>query len=212
MPTGGFFVPISIERFPVGRLLVVLLAALALSAVAAAPSRAEITSTSECRDPQLSQQFLSLGDKNWYTLAPGQDANGFNGEGWTLSGGAQILSTTRSNGQAGNVLDLPSGSKAISPVMCVTKEFPKARSMVRNVVGSEGVFFYVSYAGTNTWNVPKNTGQFHGDHSNWTLSGAINLQPPSVEGWQLVRFTFIPGGTKSRFQVYDFWVDPFARR
>jgi hypothetical protein len=44
------------------------------------------------------------------------------------------------------VLDLPSGSKAVSPTICVTTEFPTARTMVRNVVGAEGVFFYVSYA------------------------------------------------------------------
>jgi hypothetical protein len=172
---------------------------------------AEISSPSGCTDPVLSQSFLAAGDTNWYALAPGQDESGFNGEGWTLSGKASIVSTTLTGGQTWNVLDLPSGSKAVSPVMCVTQDYPKARTMVRNVVGSEGVFFYVSYAGTNTWNTPKNTGQFHGDHSNWTLSGAINLQPPAVAPWQLVRFTFIPGGTKSRFQLYDFQVDPFAR-
>jgi hypothetical protein len=32
-----------------------------------------------------------------------------------------------------------------------------------------------------------------------------------VAGWQQVRFTFVAGGTTSRFQADDFWVDPRSR-
>jgi hypothetical protein len=83
--------------------------------------------------------------------------------------------------------------------------------MVRNVVGAEGVFFYVSYAGTNTWDKPKNTGQVHGTHTAWTLSDPVNVQPSNLPGWQEVRFTFVPGGTRSDFQIYNFYVDPRMR-
>jgi hypothetical protein len=37
----------------------------------------------------------------------------------------------------------------------------------------------------------------------------MSLQPSNVAGWQLVKFTFIAGGTTSRFQVDDFWIDPY---
>jgi hypothetical protein len=76
------------------------------------------------------------------------------------------------------VLDLPSGSKAVAPVACVTSSYPTFRTFVRNVVGAEGVFFYASYAGANSWSNPNNTGQFHG------------------------------GGKTSDFQVYDAELDP----
>jgi hypothetical protein len=165
--------------------------------------------TSACMNPTLSQTFLSNKDRNWYTLAPGQSPDGFTGAGWTLTQGAQIVDTQLQNGRSGSVLNLPSGAVAISPPMCVTSDYPTARSLVRNVVGAEGVQFYVSYAGTRTWEQPKNTGQLHGQKSNWTVSDPVNVQPDHhTAGWQIVRFAFIAGGKTSDFQVYDFYVDP----
>jgi hypothetical protein len=95
--------------------------------------------------------------------------------------------------------------------MCITSDYPIARPWVRNLVGSEGVFFYVSYNTDGTWTSPKNTGQFHGSQKAWTLSNPMNVQPSNTPGWQRVRFTFIAGGNTSRFQVNDFWVDPRMR-
>jgi hypothetical protein len=202
---------ITIEKPRLSGFLVALLAALALAGAMATAARAEITSTAECGSPLLSQHFLPANDPNWYAPVPGQDEEGFDAEGWTLSGGAGVVSTTNAKGQQIDALNLPSGSKAISPTVCVTRDYPRARMLVRDLVGSEGVYFYVSYAGTSTWNKPKNTGQVHGTGTAWTLADPINLQPYGVEGWQLVKFTFIPGGKSSLFQIYDFWVDPFAR-
>src|SRR6202007_2713862 len=98
--------------------------------------------TSECGEGEFSQPFTSFKDNNWYTLVPGQSAEGFNGEGWELSGGASVQTTTLPDGSTGTVLDLPSGSKAVSPRTCVTSWYPTARAYVRNVVGGEGVQFY----------------------------------------------------------------------
>jgi hypothetical protein len=176
-----------------------------MGGIGASPALAD---TSTCSPPSLSQPLLWAKDTHWYTLAAGQTPGNFTGDGWTLSGGANIITTTQADGQTGSVLDLPSGSKAVSPTMCVDLGYKTARTMVRNVVGGEGVFFYVSYAGTTTWNKPKNTGQVHGAHSDWTLSNPVNVQPSSDPGWQEVRFTFVSGGTGSDFQIYDFYVDP----
>lgn len=156
-----------------------------------------------CINPSLTQPFLSAGDSNWYTLAPGESPGSFGGTGWTLTGGASIKA-----GQTGSVLDLPSGSQAISPPMCVASDYPTARTMVRNVVGGEGVQVSVAYAGTKTAAVAQTVGQVHGQRSNWTLSNPVNIHPGNLPGWQLVRFALTPGGTHSDFQVYDFWVDP----
>jgi hypothetical protein len=177
---------------------------------AASPALATTTAVdaSSCTTPTLSQPFLSVGDSNWYTLTPGESVDNFSGTGWTLSGGAQIETTTLADGTTGQVLNLPSGSEAVSPVTCVDDGYQTARTEVRDVVGSEGVFFYVSYQGTNTWTNPQNTGQVHGQQTSWTLSDPVNVQPSNTPGWQLVRFIFEPGGKTSDFQLYNFWVDP----
>jgi hypothetical protein len=168
---------------------------------------AEIDRTA-CTYPELAQTFSWARDPNWYFQAPGQTDGSFVGDGWKLRNGAQVVSTTLADGSAGQVLDLPSGSRAVSPTMCVDSGFKTARTMVRNVVGGEGVQFFVSYDGTNTWTQPKGTGQVHGDKADWTLSSPVNLQPSSTPGWQLVRFSFIAGGKTSEFQIYDLYVDP----
>jgi hypothetical protein len=158
-----------------------------------------------CVDPALTQPFLSAGDANWYTLAPGENAGSFDGSGWTLTGGASIRAGQ--NG-AGAVLDLPSGAQAISPPMCVASDYPTARTMVRDVVGAEGVQVSVAYAGTKTESAAQSVGQFHGQRSAWTLSNPVNIHPGNLPGWQLVRFALTGAGTRGDFQVYNFWVDP----
>jgi hypothetical protein len=185
---------------------------LSLSMVAV-PAQAATSSVnaSQCSSPELFQPFLYAGDGNWYTALPGDTYDSFSGQGWQFSGGAKLLSTTLSDGKAGSVLDLPSGSKAISPVICVTSEYPTARGVVRNVKGAEGVFFYVEYEGTNTWSKPKNTGQIHGNGTAWTLVTPVNLQPEKTSGLQPMRITLVPGGTTSDFQVYNLFADPRMR-
>jgi hypothetical protein len=160
---------------------------------------------SACSQSPLSQPLLAFNDRNFYTLAPGGDFEG--PTSWELNRGANIQPAAA----RGGVLDLPSGAQATSPPLCITSDFPTSRMFVRNVAGSEGVFFYVSYLRNGVWTAPKNTGQFHGDKSAWTLSGGMNIQPSGTPGWQQARFSFVAGGTKSRFQVDDFWVDPKMR-
>jgi hypothetical protein len=82
---------------------------------------------------------------------------------------------------------------------------------LRDLELSDGVFFYVSYEGTSTWNTPKNTGQVHGNNTAWTLSNPTNLQPYNVTGWQPMRITLIPGGNTSDFQIYNLYIDPRMR-
>jgi hypothetical protein len=184
-------------------------AALGLTASPAlAATNLSSVDVSGCVDPMLTQPFLGWGDGSYYMLPTGESVDDFTGAGWTLTGGASIVSTTLADGTTGHVLDLPGGSSAASPVLCVSSNYPTARTMI---LGSSGVFSYVSYAGTATWNNPKNTGQIHGNNTSWSLSGAVNLQPYSYSGWQLVRITLTPppsGDTK----LYNFYVDPYAKR
>lgn len=185
-------------------------AGLLIGAYGAIPAQAAVN-TSQCGASEFSQPFLYTGDSNFYTLPGGESYDNFGGQGWQLSGGAQIVSQTLSDGSTGNVLDLPSGSKAVSPVLCVTSAYPTARGIVRDVKGSEGVSFYVEYEGTNTWGNPKNTGQIHGNSTTWTPVTPVNLQPSNASGWQPMRITLVPGGKTSDFQVYNLYADPRMR-
>jgi hypothetical protein len=193
------------------RALGTLCAAIAAVALGATPALADPTSIATCSTPTLYQPFMALNDRNFYTLAPGGTFDEPTGSGWQFTGGARIVQTTQPDGTVAGVLDVPSKASAVSPVLCITSAYPTARLWVRNLVGSEGVFFYVSYNTNGTWTTPKNTGQFHGNQKAWTLSNPMNVQPSNTFGWQQVRFTFIAGGNASRFQVNDFWVDPRMR-
>jgi hypothetical protein len=193
-------------------LVLILGVLLSLTSTAAAQAATSTRNVANCSEGSFSQPFTGYKDTSWYTLLTGQGQEGFNGEGWTLSGGAKLVRTTVPGGAVATVLDLPSGSKAVSPVTCVTTDYPVARAFVKNVRGSEGVFFYVSYEGTNTWEKPKNTGQIHGANGAWEATGRVNLQPEGVSGWQPMRITLEPGGKTSEFQLYDLYLDPRMSR
>jgi hypothetical protein len=191
-----------------------VLAACAMTLPASA--LAATTSTSSCVAPTVSQPFLAWGDTNSYFLAAGQTVGHFSGQGWTLSGGASIVVTTMADGTTGTALDLPAGSSAVSPQLCVTSDDPDARTMIRNLSGSNGgkVGFSVSYAGTSTATAPQQTGTFNttgsgGVGASWLLSETAALTPSSVSGWQMMQITLAPSGPKkSDFQLSNLYLDP----
>lgn len=180
--------------------------ATALSGAGAA--RAASLNTSMCTNPTVSQEFLPWGDTNYYAPIAGMNATSFTASGWTLSGGASIVTTQLPNGTTGTVLDLPSGAKAQSPVACVQNNYPTGRGWVRNVKGSGGVGFYVSYELTKGWQAPKQQGTLNASGTPWALPGALSIQPTGASGWQPVIITLTGNGTASEFQVSDFQLDP----
>jgi hypothetical protein len=185
------------------------LAVLLASVVGGSAQAAAPTGVSACSAPSysFSQPFASGKDSNWYTLAPGQDVNSFNGTGWTLTGGAKIVTTTLSDGTTGQVLDLPAGSTAVSPPMCVSAAYPTAKAQVRDLVGGPSVHLFVSYTNTKSWEQPTPVGTLPGK-TLWGTSPPLNLHPGNLYGWQEETFTLTGGTNGSDAQVYNFWVDP----
>jgi hypothetical protein len=183
--------------------LIVTLGAVA-SGLAASPALAsQPVDTSSCVAPILSQAFSEWGDHNWYFLAPGQSATGFNAAGWTLSGGARLVTTTLQDGSTGTVLDLPSGASATSPMICIATNYPLAKSLVRSVSGPPGIGFTVKYLATGnskSTNVPSNNG--------WGSSVPMNLSPSNISGWQPVELTYTATGKNTEYQLYNLYVDP----
>lgn len=165
-----------------------------------------------CTQPVLSQPFTAWNDSAYYTLAPGQSPFNFTGSGWLLLDGANVAKATLGNGTSGQVLDLPSGSLAVSPPMCVDSDYPSAKTMIRSVSGGGAVGVFVTYAGASSWGKAHNGGAIHGQGPGWGLSNQINLQPSHDPGWQLVRFALVPpNDPNAEFQLYDLYVDPYAK-
>jgi hypothetical protein len=179
----------------------------ALLGLSAAPALAAAT----CEGQTFSQPFAAWSDYNYYTLVQGGEFNSAS-EGWELKGGAQTLQGTRPNRSTAGVLNLPSGSEAVSPPVCVTLQYRTARVWVRNVKGTEGsVAVGVAYAGTPTATSPRYVGQVRAEQNGWTLSDPFGLQPQtagSSEGTRQVRLVFLAGGQSGDFQLYGLYVDP----
>jgi hypothetical protein len=180
--------------------------ALAVPAVAsAAPPSQQPDATDACPAATFFQGFTAYHDNAWYTLTPGESADNFTGGGWTLAGGASIVTTTLADGQTGSVLNLPSGASATSPVMCVTSAYPKARMFVQDVGTSPGVSLGVTYLA----GAPATSANVPGNQNGWSISPELNLKPANTPGWQPVQFT-ISANSKhgGSYEVYDFYVDP----
>jgi hypothetical protein len=177
-----------------------------LAGLALVPAQAASASTAlTCPTPVLSQPFSALGDTNEYTLAPGQAVDNFTGTGWTLSGGAGIVTTKLADGNTGSVLNLPAGSKAVSPPMCVTGGYPAARMVTRTLgtAASAGMTFYVSPAGSTTLSggLPVLA------TPTWAVSAPVSVAPGSTTA-EMVQYTLVAGAKAATGQVYNLYVDP----
>jgi hypothetical protein len=185
-----------------------------LGALLVAPSAASAApysysgDTSFCEAGQFTQPFLSQRDTNWYEPAPGFGQSGFSGEGWTLEGGARVVSSEVPGGVQ-QVLDLPSGARAVSPVLCVQSNYPTARAVVRSALGGGGVAVSVGYEGQQSWVRPQPAGAYKGTASSWTLAPAMNIKPyGGYEGWQPMHIVLEGQGKGLDYNVSQLWIDP----
>jgi hypothetical protein len=168
-----------------------------------------LATTTSCTAPSpIEQPFLYANDANYYAPLPGESYDNLAGTGWTLSNGAKIVTSTLADGKTGSALELPSGAKAVSPEICVTNEYPSARSLVRNTGGSQNVTVQMAYYGTSSWGGTKNVANVTGSGTAWTLSGVLKLPTGNLVGWNVARFTFVAAGKSSKSQIYNFYVDP----
>ncbi len=188
-------------------LILVLLSLWSASAMASNAGSAAAV----CPGQTFSQPFEAFGDSNWYTLVEGSEFNG-GAEGWELSGGAAVVDGIRPDGSFGGVLKLPSGAEAVSPAVCVTLDYPKARTWVDAVDGGGGVAVEVVYPekpqGVATGRLSDKS------ENNWTLSRQFNVKPQMAggqEGVREVRFVYANKTKSSDFHIWGLFVDPRMR-
>ena len=193
-----------------GAVVAALFAAMPAAAIAGPgpPPGGGTTTAPTCNAPALAQVYSWAQDINWYTPVPGSSWDSFSSSGWTLSGGAKVVSTTLADGVKGNVLDMPSGSKAISPQMCVSNSYPFGRTEMKNIKGTAGVAITVSYLGAKGWGANVNSGTQTGTSTVWSLPSPFAIPVSSVSGWQYAKFTFTAQGASSEYQLSNLYVDP----
>lgn len=166
-----------------------------------------------------SQPFAQFGDSNTYVAAPGGSFE-TGAVGWTLRGGAQVVSGNESYNIVGgsHSLSLPAGSSATSPAQCTGIDHPSMRFFVRNTGSSSSrLKVYATYplllglpytaylgtvSGTNAWqpSSPVQIGLL-----NNTL-GSLTLAESTIS------FRFVPADSSGNWQIDDVYLDPFCRR
>ncbi len=179
-------------------------AVLTLGAVVPGVASADTSLT--CPTQVLSQPFLSSGDSNQYTLLPGESADNFAGTGWSLSSTAKILTSTLADGTSGQVLDLPSGASALSPVTCVSSAYPTIRSMLSDVSGSAGVTVQMQLYVNGSWKAPTTMGAMRATSSAWAVTNTLQIHSASITGTTPARFLLLAG--KGEYRVYNLYADP----
>jgi hypothetical protein len=177
----------------------------AACAAGLAQSAAAATTSSWCPTAILSQPFA--GDSAWYTLAPGESFDNFAGTGWVFSGGAKIVTETLADGSTGSVLDLPAGSTATSPAMCVDSSYPTARMETRTLgkAPDNSTTFYTVPAGQKPLSGMPVLGT-----PNWAVSPPDNVASSNTPAEQ-VQFKFVAGKKAADLQVYNLYIDPHAK-
>jgi hypothetical protein len=193
-------------------------AAIAASAAFTAPAHAGILtkSATDCGSPTLTQPFKPWLDSSYYKLVDGgtfEDGT----DGWSLTGGAKVVAGNASQHVSGaaddSSLQLPSGSSATTPPVCVGLNEPTMRYFAKK---NSGLLSVLSVSvqvqlQLGVWvTLPIGVdlgGSWHPSLPNLVVANLLPLLPPDQTA---VRFKFAPilGGS---WQIDDVYVDPRNR-
>ncbi len=196
---------------------VVIVAALALTTTA----KAGLIGTGQASycDPTSKQVFAPWGDSSYYaTLLNG----GFEGgsTGWTLSGGARVVSGNEPFrvGRAGDShsLLLPAGSSVYSGTVCFALGDWHMRLFAKNVGAASGQLrVQVVVPSLLGGLLTILDGGTIGANGAWAPSPQVKLalcNVTSLLGTRAVAFRFTPVGSGAAFQIDDVYLDPWKDR
>ena len=188
----------------------------ALASTSTAKAGAIATGPASYCDPTSSQAFARWGDYSAYVLlANGGFESG--STGWTLSGGAKVVSGNESYFLHGprdsHSLLLPAGSSAYSGTVCFALGDWHLRFMAKNV-GSKTGTLHVQVI------VPSLVGGLLTVVDGGTVSAGGSWMPSprlalllsnvtSLLGTKAVAFRFTPVGQGAAYQIDDVYLDPW---
>ena len=208
-------------RFPFSRTrafgFLVLSASLAALATTAAPASAGLGLA--CPDAKT-QAFKSWGDGSYYAYVPNGGFESGSG-GWTLSGGAKVVSGNESFFVHGSgerySLSLPAGSSATSPRMCISLFSSKMRFFAANAGspssklrvqviyngGTSGILSLVTtLLGLSDFGYVTAGSAWEPSPEIGMLSGTLPLLTQSVQ------FRFTPADRNGSWLLDDVYLDP----
>lgn len=188
-------------------------ACLALVALAlAVPTSA---AASGCPAQPTAQRFLPWADPGWY--APLPDSGFESGAGWTLAGGAAVVSGNEpffigSPGDA-HALSLPSGSAAAGAPMCLSPGSPTLRMLIRNR-GAGTARLTVAATLTDPLGTSRTVtlASLPGS-TQWAPSPPIAVLVDTVSALtpEQVSFRLSTAGGGGRWTVDDVYIDPYGK-
>jgi hypothetical protein len=203
-------------------LLPVLAVVLAAPAVASARDddpagglQTTVATTMTCLDPLIEHPFAAFGDGLDYVLAPNGSFESTNG--WELTGGAAATPGNDpfqlQGGEDGNVLSMPAGSTATSPLMCVDPSYPTFRFAERQLGRKGALRIEVSYPFADNDSFRKADSVRQAGTNGWTITDPLDLRPArggDGPGWRpmAIRFIARDGGSSGGFELDDVFVDP----
>jgi hypothetical protein len=164
-----------------------------------------------------SQVFGQWGDAAKYILAPNGGFE-FGSTGWTLSGGAGVVSGNEPFYPTGtHSLSLPSGSSALSPTVCLGTKQLYIRMFGKDLGGTDsGLRVRVYWYGIlNTLLGYSDFAVFPGG-GDWAPTGQVKssggllapLPVVSLLSSSSARIQVTPLGSGSRWQIDDLYIDP----
>lgn len=199
------------------RTAVVCLVSIAVAAPAA-NAGVLVSSATSCDEQTFEQPFLPWADVANYVLAPnGTFESG--DDGWTLSGGAAVVSGNESYyvhapGESRSLV-LPAGSSASSGAICVGIEHPTLRILARktgaltstletevlfeDATGNVHALAIGTLTGSSTW------------QPSVVMPIVVNLLPLLPDERTAVAFRFSARGGAAAWRIDDVYVDPYRR-
>lgn len=204
----------------VARVVVSALCGVAIIAAVShtSPARAGIIGTgsgSYC-DPTSTQAFSRFGDSSYYARLLN---NGFESgsTGWTLSGGAKVVSGNESYYLSGNAKDshsllLPAGSSAYSGTVCFALGDWHLRLLAKRVSGTGGLHVQVVVPSLLGGLLSVLDGGTITSGGSWAPSPRLALLLSNVTnllGTKAVAFRFTPVGSGTSYQIDDVYLDPW---
>jgi hypothetical protein len=200
-----------------------LASAAAMTASAAAPSAHAASLGISCPTP-AAQTFARWGDPNYYIPAPDGGFE-YGGAGWTLAGGARVVTGNEpwmvGGSGASPSLSLPAGSSATSPPMCIGLLSGGMRFFLQNTgATTSGLRVQVLYNGgagallgglASTLRISDQGVQYGGKA--WAPSDDVPMTGGLVPLLtQSVQFRFTPLSTGGNWRIDDVYLDPLMHR
>lgn len=185
-------------------------------ATGAIPGTAGIAAASDCTTRSTKQAFLQWGDANQYFIADNGTFESGAG-GWALSGGPSVVSGQapwKVNGSGhSKALQLPKGSSATAPFMCVNSNEEWMRFFYKDP-GVPGASIRIEITVKNSTGASSvNTWEAGSSSAGWKVSSQIGLPNlRDANGQQWISMRFIPTNVGATWQIDDVMIDPWVSR